>query len=89
MLVLIEKPKFEDAPSDLASIGRQVLTPEVFKILRRQEPGAGGEIQFADAINKMAASASLASTDAGLTSADRKNPDLMFNRKTKCQRKLQ
>lgn len=51
---LIEKPKPEDAPSNLASIGRYVLTADVFDILRRQEPGAGGEIQLADAINEMA-----------------------------------
>lgn len=57
VLGLIEKPKFEDAPSDLASIGRYVLTPDVFNILRRQEPGVGGEIQLADAINQMAANA--------------------------------
>jgi len=55
VLGLIEKPKFEDAPSDLASIGRYVLTPEVFKILRHQKSGAFGEIQLADAINSMAA----------------------------------
>lgn len=65
VLGLIEKPKFEDAPSDLASIGRYVLTPEVFGILRRQEPGAGGEIQLADAINKMATTGDEASTVLG------------------------
>lgn len=59
---LIEKPKFEDAPSDLASIGRYVLTPDVFDILRRQEAGAGGEIQLADAINKIATTGCVAST---------------------------
>lgn len=59
---LIEKPKLKDAPSDLASIGRYVLTPDVFEILRRQEPGAGGEIQLADAINLMAARGCVAST---------------------------
>ena len=59
---LIEKPKLKDAPSDLASIGRYVLTPDVFDILRRQEPGAGGEIQLADAINLMAARGSVAFT---------------------------
>lgn len=62
VLGLIEKPKFEDAPSDLASIGRYVLTPDVFEILRYQEPGSGGEIQLADAINKMATSGGVAST---------------------------
>lgn len=62
ILGLIEKPKYECAPSDLASIGRYVLTSEVFKILRQQGPGAGGEIQLADAINKMAANGSVGST---------------------------
>jgi len=47
---LVEKPKREDAPSDLAIIGRYVLTPEIFPILERQEPGKGGEIQLTDAI---------------------------------------
>ena len=48
---LIEKPAFENAPSNLASIGRYVLTPDVFDILRGLPTGAGGEIQLADAIN--------------------------------------
>ena len=51
---LIEKPKYADAPSNMASIGRYVLQPSVFKILRQLEPGAGGEIQLADAINILA-----------------------------------
>lgn len=53
---LVEKPTFENAPSSLASIGRYVLTPDIFEILRSQPPGAGGEIQLADAINSQAAS---------------------------------
>jgi UTP--glucose-1-phosphate uridylyltransferase len=48
---LIEKPAVRDAPSNLASIGRYVLTPDIFDILRSQPAGAGGEIQLADAIN--------------------------------------
>ena len=52
---LVEKPTFEQAPSNLASIGRYVLTPDIFEILRGQAPGAGGEIQLADAINTQAA----------------------------------
>ncbi|MBQ2262788.1 MAG: UTP--glucose-1-phosphate uridylyltransferase GalU [Loktanella sp.] len=51
---LVEKPDFADAPSNLASIGRYVLTPDIFDILRNQPPGAGGEIQLADAINTQA-----------------------------------
>jgi UTP--glucose-1-phosphate uridylyltransferase len=51
---IIEKPDFESAPSDLASIGRYVLTPDIFDILRNQTSGAGGEIQLADSINVQA-----------------------------------
>lgn len=49
----VEKPKPEDAPSDLAIIGRYLLTPEIFDILEKQEPGAGGEIQLTDAIDTL------------------------------------
>ena len=48
---LNEKPKLEDAPSKLASIGRYVLTSDIFDILRDISTGSGGEIQLADAIN--------------------------------------
>ena len=51
---LIEKPDFKIAPSNLASIGRYVLTPDIFDILRNQSIGAGGEIQLADSINVQA-----------------------------------
>jgi len=51
---LIEKPNFENAPSNLASIGRYILTPDIFDILRNQSKGVGGEIQLADSINKQA-----------------------------------
>ena len=51
---LTEKPNIEDAPSNLASIGRYALTPDIFDILRSQAPGAGGEIQLADAIHTQA-----------------------------------
>lgn len=70
VLGLIEKPKYEDAPSDLASIGRYVLTPDVFEILRRQEPGVGGEIQLADAINQMGQSHNVRSNDLDGTRFD-------------------
>lgn len=49
----VEKPKSEDAPSDLAIIGRYLLKPEIFGILENQAPGAGGEIQLTDAINTL------------------------------------
>jgi UTP--glucose-1-phosphate uridylyltransferase len=51
---LCEKPPLESAPSNLASIGRYILTPDIFKILRNQLPGALGEIQLSDAINTQA-----------------------------------
>ena len=44
----------EDAPSNLAAIGRYVLTPEIFDCLRDIQPGKGGEIQLTDAINQLA-----------------------------------
>ena len=51
---LIEKPELEKAPSKFASIGRYVLTPDIFDIIRNQPVGIGGEIQLADAINAQA-----------------------------------
>lgn len=48
---LVEKPRYEDAASDMASIGRYILTPDIFDILRDLPVGAGGEVQLADAIN--------------------------------------
>jgi UTP--glucose-1-phosphate uridylyltransferase len=47
---LVEKPKAEDAPSNLAIIGRYVLTPEVFDSIEAIEPGSGGELQLTDAL---------------------------------------
>ncbi len=52
---LVEKPAAEDAPSNLAIIGRYVLPPGVFDILERTEPGKGGEIQLTDALQELAA----------------------------------
>lgn len=49
----VEKPAPEDAPSDLAIIGRYLLTPEIFNILEAQKPGAGNEIQLTDAIDTL------------------------------------
>lgn len=51
---LIEKPDANHAPSNLASIGRYVLTPDIFDIIRNQTVGFGGEVQLADAINSQA-----------------------------------
>jgi len=47
---IVEKPRIEDAPSNLAVLGRYVFTPEIFDALDRTEPGIGGEIQITDAI---------------------------------------
>lgn len=47
---LVEKPKAEDAPSDLAIIGRYILTPDIFDVLEDLPPGRGGEIQLTDAL---------------------------------------
>ncbi|MFJ7630484.1 UTP--glucose-1-phosphate uridylyltransferase GalU [Streptomyces sp. NPDC097595] len=51
---LVEKPEPADAPSNLAIIGRYVLDPAVFEILRRTEPGRGNEIQLTDALQLLA-----------------------------------
>ena len=47
---IVEKPRLEDAPSNLAAIGRYVLTPDIFDILDTLPPGANGEVQLTDAI---------------------------------------
>ena len=53
-LTLVEKPKREEAPSNLAVLGRYILTPEIFDMLEKTQPGAGGEIQLTDAICDLA-----------------------------------
>jgi len=50
---LVEKPKLEDAPSNLIISGRYILQPEVMRVLEGQEKGAGGEIQLTDAMARM------------------------------------
>ena len=50
---LVEKPKVEDAPSNLIISGRYILQPEVMQVLQGQEKGAGGEIQLTDAMQQM------------------------------------
>jgi UTP--glucose-1-phosphate uridylyltransferase len=47
---MVEKPRIEDAPSNIAIMGRYILTPEIFKIIEKLPPGSGGEIQLTDAI---------------------------------------
>lgn len=51
---MVEKPAIEDAPSNYAVIGRYIITPEIFEILGRVGPGAGGEIQLTDALKELA-----------------------------------
>ncbi|MCA0434693.1 MAG: UTP--glucose-1-phosphate uridylyltransferase GalU [Proteobacteria bacterium] len=53
---MVEKPKREDAPSNLIISGRYILQPEIFGEIERQEPGAGGEIQVTDAMKRLMAS---------------------------------
>jgi len=56
---LVEKPKPDEAPSNLAIIGRYILTPEIFDILENKERGAGGEIQITDAMARLLNSQSI------------------------------
>ncbi len=51
---MVEKPSPEEAPSNLAIIGRYILTPDIFDYIRATKPGSGGEIQITDAINEQA-----------------------------------
>jgi len=53
---MVEKPKPEDAPSNLAIIGRYILTPDIFGLIADTEPGKNGEIQITDALLKQAKS---------------------------------
>ena len=50
---IVEKPRPEDAPSNVAVVGRYILTPRIFDLLEQQEAGAGGEIQLTDAIARL------------------------------------
>jgi UTP--glucose-1-phosphate uridylyltransferase len=51
---MVEKPKPDQAPSNLAVIGRYILPPEIFPILEKTSPGKGGEIQLTDALQELA-----------------------------------
>ena len=51
---MVEKPSVEDAPSNIAILGRYIITPEIFNILETQEAGKGGEIQLTDALQTLA-----------------------------------
>jgi UTP--glucose-1-phosphate uridylyltransferase len=50
---MVEKPPFEEAPSDLAIIGRYIFTPDIFGAIEQTTPGAGGEIQITDAMRRL------------------------------------
>lgn len=51
---MVEKPKIGEAPSNVAVLGRYIITPAIFPLLEKQEAGAGGEIQLTDALCKLA-----------------------------------
>ena len=51
---MIEKPNVEDAPSNIAILGRYIITPDIFDILENQKPGKGEEIQLTDALKTLA-----------------------------------
>lgn len=51
---MVEKPSVDDAPSNIAILGRYIITPEIFNILETQEEGKGGEIQLTDALQTLA-----------------------------------
>ncbi|RLC60392.1 MAG: UTP--glucose-1-phosphate uridylyltransferase [Chloroflexi bacterium] len=53
VLSLVEKPEIHCAPSNLGIVGRYVLTPDIFKVLRETPPGKGGEIQLTDGLNAL------------------------------------
>src|SRR5918992_6297560 len=54
IIQMVEKPRVEDAPSDLAARGRYIFTPEIFEAIEKTSAGVGGEIQLTDAINLLA-----------------------------------
>lgn len=56
---MIEKPKPKEAPSNMAVIGRYILTPDIFDVIRQTKPGSGGELQITDALNKQAQNGSV------------------------------
>jgi UTP--glucose-1-phosphate uridylyltransferase len=63
---LVEKPKVDEAPSNLAIIGRYVLKPEIFDVLEHTAPGKGGEIQLTDALEELAGDESIAGPVLGV-----------------------
>lgn len=51
---MVEKPALDEAPSDIAVLGRYIITPEIFEFLETQDAGKGGEIQLTDALKRLA-----------------------------------
>ena len=51
---MVEKPSLEEAPSNVAVLGRYIITPEIFSFLETQDAGKGGEIQLTDALKRLA-----------------------------------
>ena len=51
---MVEKPALEEAPSNVAVLGRYIITPEIFRFLETQDAGKGGEIQLTDALKRLA-----------------------------------
>jgi UTP--glucose-1-phosphate uridylyltransferase len=68
----VEKPHPDDAPSRLVAIGRYVLQPGVFDVLRKVQPGFGGEIQLSDALDIMAHTPTIAGPVIGLVHQHRR-----------------
>jgi UTP--glucose-1-phosphate uridylyltransferase len=50
---MVEKPKIEEAPSNIAILGRYIITPNIFDVLEKTKPGKGGEIQLTDALKEL------------------------------------
>ena len=51
---MVEKPDLDDAPTDVAVLGRYIITPQIFPLLETQDVGKGGEIQLTDALRRLA-----------------------------------
>ncbi|MDK2800365.1 MAG: UTP--glucose-phosphate uridylyltransferase [Clostridiales bacterium] len=60
---LVEKPKKEEAPSNIAILGRYIITPRIFEFLEKTAPGAGGEIQLTDALKELSKSEAMYAYD--------------------------
>ena len=68
---LVEKPKPDEAPSDLAIIGRYILTPEIFEHIERTAPDAKGEIQLTNALRSLLGEQPIRAFEFGRSTDDR------------------